>query len=145
MGSNGCKNQLIIGDYNTSLNPELDYVDYSQDPQKASRECLQGLQEYGLFLDVYRFLYPYNSSYTWKVHNHQKRSRIELAFANQNLVSGIREMKHTWNPKEVSHQSVVTVKVDFETIECSHGHFKCPSELHLDVSYQHIIPSTTRV
>ena len=37
LSSNGCKNQLIIGDYNTSLNTELDYVDYTQNPHKASR------------------------------------------------------------------------------------------------------------
>ena len=27
LSSNGCKNQLIIGDYNTRLNPDLEYVD----------------------------------------------------------------------------------------------------------------------
>ena len=89
LSSNGCKNQLIIGDYNTSLNTELDYVDYTQDPHKASREFLHGLQEDGLFIDVFRSLNPFDLSYTWKVHNSQKRSRIDLAFANQNLISGI--------------------------------------------------------
>ena len=39
---------------------------------------------------------------------------------------------------------MVTVRVDFETIERGQGIFKCPSELHLDVSYQHIIHSTIR-
>ena len=38
LASNRCKNQLIIEDYKTSLNPKLDYVDYIQDPHKASRE-----------------------------------------------------------------------------------------------------------
>ena len=38
LSSNGCKNQLIIGDYNTSLNPKLDSVDFTQDPHKSSRE-----------------------------------------------------------------------------------------------------------
>ena len=99
LSSNGCKNQLIIGDYNTSLNTELDYVDYTQDNHKASREFLHGLQEDGLFIDVYRFLNPYDLSYTWKVHNSQKQSRIDLAFANQNLIIGIREMKQTWCPR----------------------------------------------
>ena len=86
---------MIIGDYNTSLNPELDYVNYAQDLNKASREFLHGLQEYELFIDVYRFLNPYDLSYTWKDKNSQKQLRIDLAFSNQNLISGIREMKHT--------------------------------------------------
>ena len=91
----GLKNQLIIGDYNTSLNSELDYVDYDQYPHKVSRECLHGLQEDGLFIDIYRFLNPYDLIYTWKVYNSEKRSRNDLAFANQNLINSIREMKHT--------------------------------------------------
>ena len=33
LASKGCKNQLIIGDYNTSLNPELAYVDLVVDFQ----------------------------------------------------------------------------------------------------------------
>ena len=44
LASNGCKKQLIIGDYNTSLNPELNYLNYSEDPNKASRDFLHGLQ-----------------------------------------------------------------------------------------------------
>ena len=67
---------------------------------------------------MYRFLYPYDLSYTWKVHISQKRSRIDLAFANQNLISGIREMKYTWNSEDVSDHATVTVKVDFEMTEC---------------------------
>ena len=50
-------------------------------------------------------------------------------------------MKHKWNPKEVSDHEMVTVKIDFEMIEGSQGTFKCPSELCLDISYQHIIHS----
>ena len=39
---------------------------------------------------------------------------------------------------------MVTVRVDFETIDLGHGIFKCPSELHLDVSYLSIIHSTIK-
>ena len=69
----------------TSLNKELDNVGYSQDPYRAFKEFLHALQKGGFFIYVYRFLY------TWKVHN----SRIDLVFANQKLINGIREMNHT--------------------------------------------------
>ena len=101
-------------------------VNNTQDPNKACREFLHGLQEDGLFIDMYRFLNPYDLSYTWKVHNTKKRSRIDLAFANQNLISSIREMNHTWCPHEVSDHAMVTVRVDFEMIDRGHGIFKCP-------------------
>ena len=53
LAENGSKNQIIIKDFNTSLNTELDYVGYTQDPHKASREFLHGLQDDGIFIDVY--------------------------------------------------------------------------------------------
>ena len=77
---------MIIGDHNSGMNYELDNVGYTGDPHKASRNFLHGLQEDG----VYRFLYPYD------VPNTLKRSRIDLAFANPSLISGIRDMNHCW-------------------------------------------------
>ena len=45
LADNGCANQLIIGDYNSSMNRDLDYVGYSgQDPHHVSRDFLFGLQ-----------------------------------------------------------------------------------------------------
>ena len=84
MVESGSKNPLIIGDYNTNLNKDLDYVNYSKNPHQASREFLHGLKEDSVFINVFRFLYSYNLSNTWKAHNSQNRSRIDLALANQN-------------------------------------------------------------
>ena len=59
LADNGCSNQLIIGDYNSSINRDLDYVGYTgQDPHQASKDFLFGLQEDDVFIDVYRFLHP---------------------------------------------------------------------------------------
>ena len=59
LADNGCKNQLIIGDYNSSMNRDLDYIGYGdQDPHHASREFLFGLQKDDVFIDFYRFLHP---------------------------------------------------------------------------------------
>ena len=59
---NGCSNQLIIGDYNSCLNKDLDYEGYLQDPHQVSREFLFGLQDESVYNDVYRFLHPYDLS-----------------------------------------------------------------------------------
>ena len=125
---------MIIGDYNTSLNTDLDYVGYFQDPHRAFREFLYGLQDDGVFIDGYRFLYPLDFSYTCKVHNPQKRLIIDLAFANQNLIGGIREINQLWNHQDVFDHAMVTIKVDFETLAHCRGIFMCPSELYLNDS-----------
>ena len=56
----GCANQWIIRDYNCNMNKELDYVWYIQDPHHASRDLLFGLQEDNVFIDVFRFLHPFD-------------------------------------------------------------------------------------
>ena len=78
----------------------------------------------------------------WEIHNTQKRSRIDIALANQNLISGVTGMKDTWSQSKYSDHAMVTVVVDFETIDKGYGLFKCPSELHHDVKYQAMIKST---
>ena len=90
----GCSNQLIIGDFNSSLNRDQYYMACLQDPHQVSREFLLGLQDESHFIDIIRFLHPYDLSYTWRLHNSQKRSRINNALANQNLISGVIAMKH---------------------------------------------------
>ena len=72
------------------------------------------------------------------------KSVVDLAFASPSLISGIRDMNHYWYRKEISDHALVSIKVDFETIERGHGIFRCPSELHLDPSYQNIIESTVK-
>ena len=52
MAEKGVKNQMIIGDYNSLMNFEIDYVDYTGDPHKASRNFLHGLQEDCVYIDV---------------------------------------------------------------------------------------------
>ena len=41
-------------------------------------------------------------------------------------------MKHNWNHSKYSDHAMVTIVVDFETIDKGYGLFKCPSELHHD-------------
>ena len=53
-------------------------------------------------------------------------------------------MNHYWYRKEISEHALVSIRVDFETIERGHGIFRCPSELHLDPSYQCIIQSLVK-
>ena len=95
LAENGCANQLIIGDYNSNMNTDLNYVGYIQDPHNESRDFLFRLQEDNVFIDACRFLHPYDLIFTWKDHNTQKQSRIDIALDNQNFISGVIGMKNT--------------------------------------------------
>ena len=79
------------------MNRDIDYVGYSQDPHQISREFLFRLQDDNVYIDVYIYFDRYDQNCTWKVHNSQKRSIINITLANQNLVSGVTAMRHIWN------------------------------------------------
>ena len=49
--------------------------------------------------------------------NYEQRSRNDIALANQNLISVVTGMKHTWNQRKYSDHAMVTVVVDFEIID----------------------------
>ena len=76
------------------------------------------------------------------MHISQKRFRIDIALANQNMVSGVTAMRHIWNQLSYSDHAMVSLTVDFETIDRCQGIFKYPSEVHEDVNCQSIIKST---
>ena len=70
------------------------------------------------------------------------RSRTNTHRNPSSFICNKKTMKHTWNQRKYSDHAMVTVVVDFETIDKGYGLFKCPSELHHDVNYQAIIKST---
>ena len=51
-------------------------------------------------------------------------------------------IRHIWNQSSYSDHAIVSLKVNFETIDRGQGIFKGPSELPMDMNYQSIIKST---
>ena len=77
VNSGGCPNRLIIGDFNTTMNVELDQLHYDTDPHFKCREFLTGLEYNEQFLDVFRAKFPDKKSYTWRQGDGKKKG-VEL-------------------------------------------------------------------
>ena len=82
-----------------------------------SKESLFGLQDESVYIDAFRLLHPIDLSYIWRVHNSQKRSRMDITLANQNLMIGVTAMKYILKQSSYSNHAMVSLLVDFETIE----------------------------
>ena len=52
------KHQMIIGDFNTTLDPHLDKVNYLMDAHSRSRSVINSWLEDGQYIDAFRYLYP---------------------------------------------------------------------------------------
>ena len=52
--------------------------------------------------------------------------QIDLALLDENLISGVTQMKRRWNQSTHSDHAMISLSVDFETIEYGKGIFKYP-------------------
>ena len=57
---------LICGDFNTTMNPDLDQYGYTTDPHKKCRATIQQWVDNGELCDVVRFFHPSSSLYSWR-------------------------------------------------------------------------------
>ena len=73
---------------------------YVQDPHQASREFLYGLQEDVIFLNVFRFLYPFNLSYTKRINTHLSEKVTDIP--------GLRKsISHQWNQGDETYMKQI--------------------------------------
>ena len=58
--------QIIIGDYNTTLDPILDKVNYKNDDHAKTRDVINSWLMDEDFIDSFRYLYPDEKAYTYR-------------------------------------------------------------------------------
>ena len=140
-----CPNRLIIGDFNTTMNADLDQLNYESDPHHKCREFLTGLEYNEQFLDVFRSKFPDRKSYTWRVNDGRKRGRIDVAMASPNLFPYIKDITHKFHPFEATDHSSILMTLDFDKAEGGPGIFRCKPSLHTNPEYQTIIRDEIRL
>ena len=67
---------LILGDFNTTMDPVKDRYGYLTDNHKKSRYVLRTWEESEELIDTYRYLNPESIGHTWRTKDHQKHSRL---------------------------------------------------------------------
>ena len=79
--------QILIGDYNTTLDPLLDKVNYKGDDHAKSREVINSWLMDEDFIDSYRYMYSdvRNYSYICDCDKTQK-ARLDYALVSHNLI-----------------------------------------------------------
>jgi len=138
-------NQLIIGDFNTTMSIEKDQFKYLTDPHFKCREYLTGLEHSGQFLDVYRNKHPDRKSYTWRDRNSSKRGRIDIAMASPSLYNNIKSITHKAHPWLATDHSTIEIIIDFHKSVGGPGIFRCSPSLHTNRDYQVTIRTAIRV
>ena len=137
--------QLMIGDFNTTLNFPLDTTGYSTDPHKKCRSTINGWLNTDQYVDTYRLFHPDRSSYTFRTRNGGKRGRLDYALSTPTLANHIIDISHIPHSWEVSDHSTVLVKVDFNRAEKGKGIFRAGVSIHRNMDYQRLIKNTIKM
>ena len=58
--------QILIGDYNVTLDPCLDRCNYKTDNHTQSREVINSWIQREEYIDAYRYLYPTTRGFSWR-------------------------------------------------------------------------------
>ena len=79
-------NGVIIGDFNSTKDPEKDRVGYQTDNHKKCRVILNSWEDTEELIDTFRHIHPESKSFTFRTKGLNKKSRLDYAFATPSLL-----------------------------------------------------------
>ena len=141
--------QIITGDLNTTLDPELDRLGYTHDSHWRSREVINTWIEddqNGL-IDAYRYCNPDKRQYTY---SHDKRlrqrARLDYILMSGNLAQFLNKSYIVHCPYDISDHSPCYAELQFEQLQEGPGTFRCAYGMNKIPEYnlmtKHIIHET---
>ena len=101
-------NKLIMGDFNVTLDHNLDAYGYKTDPHPKSRNTINNWLDNETFIDTFRHFYPDTPSYTYRNKTCKLKSRLDYCLSSPSLIPYINNISHlSHNYMNTDHASVV--------------------------------------
>ena len=141
--------QIITGDLNTTLDPELDRTGYAHDSHWRSREVINTWMEdeQNGMIDAYRYCNPDKRQYTY-CHDKRfrKRARLDYILMSGNLAQFLKKSYIVHCPWDISDHSPCYAELQFEQLQEGPGTFRCAYGMNKIPEYnlmtKHIIHET---
>ena len=114
--------QILIGDFNTTLDPILDRCNYSTDNHCKGRQVINSWLKGEEYLDAYRYLYPETKGYSWRWDGNRRsgkdlKGRIDHCLVSPDLIEKVIDVNYQYNTAS-DHASI---SVEIETDEEVYG------------------------
>ena len=113
----GNSENIICGDFNCVLNPELDYYNYKTINNPKARDKIVELISTKYLLDPFRENYPTQKKFTWKRRNPCKQARLDFFLISENLMQFVKSTRIDSSYR--SDHSIVIL--EFNLTKFSHG------------------------
>ena len=124
---------IITGDFNFTINHELDNYNYAQPRNVRARNQLNEHIENNGFIDAFRHLNHDKKMYTWIKKGGPQRSRLDMFLTSNSLKPYITNFNKY--PAYKSDHNPITLTIDYSNFKRGKGYWKHNSILLRDVEY----------
>ena len=117
--------QILIGDYNTTLDPLLDKVNYKNDDHTKTREVINSWLMDKDFIDSYMYMYLDVRDYSYR-HDSDKTQKVRLDYVlvSHNLIDKISQVEHCFT--NASGHATISIEISMEIEKQGQGIFRTP-------------------
>ena len=134
--------QIIVGDFNTTLDYTRDRLNYSKtnDSHKKCRELINNWFEQEKWVDIYDYKHPGKKSYTWESKTTPgKKGRIDHCLLSPNLVKHTQYVKHVSIGSHLTDHRAIELCLDWAMAKRGKGVFRAKQGLEKDPKYKQTI------
>ena len=119
--------QMIIGDYNTTLDYSRDRKGYSKtiDTHKNCRALIKKWFEEEKWIDAFDHHHPGKKSYTWESKQKKgQKGRIDHCLVSPNLIKHTKYINHTSIGEHLTDHRAIEVIIDWAKAKRGKGNFR---------------------
>ena len=130
------KYQILIGDLNLTLNPELDRVNYKHeyDSHTQGRAVINNWITNDEYVDTFRYLHPNTRGYTYRKDSDKSQmSRLDYCLVSPSLIDKISSCEHKFTTAS-DHASII-IEIDTNIERNGKGTFRAPPFIQNDPEY----------
>lgn len=134
---------MYCGDWNLTLQPELDNLNYIRENNVRAREMVLNIMEGQNLYDVWRTENPAKKRFSWFKRdrfNAPKCARLDFFLISHSLSPYVK--KCSIDPAILTDHSIVSLTIDFSQFTRGKGFWKFNNSLLKDTNYIDIVKST---
>ena len=136
--------KLIVGDYNVTLDHEMDSYGYKTDPHPKSRKVINGWLEQESLIDSYRYFHDQTRSYTYRTSNCHLKSRLDYCLMSPCIIPFVKDVTHMANNYINTDHATLVIDIDTTNTCKGKGTFRSPPNAHNDPIYVKLIKNTIK-
>jgi exonuclease III len=109
--------QILIGDYNVTLDPILDRYKYQTEYHIRGCQVIQSWLHNEEYIYAFRYLYPERKTYSWRWHRNRStdkdlKGRIDHCLVTLDIIDKVVNVGYQFN--SVSDQSSIIIEIGTE-------------------------------